>query len=45
MFEPAIVDCDGGRVCAPPGGDFANAECPAPGDTSLIQFDVESEAP
>jgi hypothetical protein len=40
QFHPDVVDKDGNRVCAPPGGDVAR-DCPGDGDTSEIQFHVE----
>jgi len=38
-FSPEVVDKDGNRVCAPPGGDITKA-C-VPGDTSAFKFTVE----
>lgn len=38
-FAPEVVDSDGNRVCAPPGGDLAEG-C-SPGDTSAVTFTVE----
>jgi hypothetical protein len=40
QFRPEVVDKDGERVCAPPGGDVARG-CAGDGDTSEIQFRVE----
>lgn len=39
-FRPEVVDKDGNRVCAPPGGD-PGRDCAADGDTSAVQFQVE----
>jgi hypothetical protein len=39
-FHAEVVDKDGKRVCAPPGGDVER-DCPASGDTGEIQFQVE----
>jgi hypothetical protein len=38
-FSPDVVDKDGNRVCAPPGGDVTK-DC-VPGDTSAFKFTVE----
>lgn len=38
-FSPGVVDKDGNRVCAPPGGDITK-DC-VPGDTSAFKFTVE----
>jgi hypothetical protein len=38
-FAADVVDKDGNRVCAPPGGDITG-DC-APGDTSAVTFKVE----
>ena len=40
QFRPEVVDKDGNRVCAPPGGDVRE-DCPGDGDTAEIQFQVE----
>jgi Bacterial Ig-like domain len=39
-FRPEVVDKDGNRVCAPPGGDIRQ-DCAEPGNTDAIQFQVE----
>lgn len=39
VFSSDVVDEDGNRVCAPPGGDL-RAGC-TPGDTTAIHFTVE----
>ncbi len=40
QFRPEVVDKDGNRICAPPGGDVRE-DCPGDGDTEAIQFQVE----
>ena len=42
VFSSEVVDKDGNRVCAPPGGDL-DAGC-TPGDTSAVHFTVEPMA-
>lgn len=43
QFRPEVVDKDGNRVCAPPGGDV-DQDCPGNGNTEAIQFQVEPMA-
>lgn len=42
-FRAEVVDKDGNRVCAPPGGDI-DQDCPGNGNTEAIQFQVEPMA-
>lgn len=39
-FRDEVVDKDGNRVCASPGGSI-DEDCPGDGDTSLISFTIE----
>lgn len=39
-FRPEVVDKDGNRVCAPPGGDIKQ-DCAGEGNTEAISFQVE----
>jgi hypothetical protein len=42
-FRAEVVDKDGNRVCAPPGGDV-DQDCAGNGNTEAIQFQVEPMA-
>jgi Big-like domain-containing protein len=40
LFDAGVVDKDGNKLCAPPGGDIRQV-CPGDGDVSLVSFGVE----